>query len=44
MTFGVALVGVNYFLFISSRHQLRHLQLPRLISAPGNKVIKAAPI
>ena len=39
-----ALVGVNDFLFVSSRLELQHLQSPHLISAPGNKVIKAATI
>ncbi|CAI9164437.1 unnamed protein product [Rangifer tarandus platyrhynchus] len=40
----VALVGVNDFLFVSSWLVLQHLQSPHLISAPGNKVIKAATI
>ena len=39
-----ALVGVNDFLFVSSWLELQHLQSPHLISAPGNKVIKAATI
>lgn len=40
----VALAGVNDFLFLSSWLVLQHLQSPHLISAPGNKVIKAATI